>query len=442
MQLRLNLPALASIQGSGWIYGVAGFVSYLVVIRLLRYRFRNKLLRKHAYPTRRAMAAMTVEEAHAIHGDLSFSEFPLVFYNATSFALFKTYAIPTISKLLMATGQLSRPENVSARAADTGVLVAEFTYNAPGSDRSVDAMARVNFLHSRYRKAGAILDDDMLYTLALFALESGRWTDRYEWRKLTPVERCAAGVVYRSLGYALETPFDALKPYMLQPGTTDYTAAEVEADTNVGSTIDGLTWLEALDKWSVMYEREKMVPSATSRDVAQCTIGTFLIPVPRFLRPFATNMISALVDPLTRRAMMLPDPRAYHGWLLTTTFALRRWTIRYLLPPRPGWLRISYFSPAADPQTGRFHATYYHVAHPWYIAPSFWARWGPSALLAHVTGGYVPGAAEFHPEGYKIADVGPKYQQGKGAAEMEANREKQRQNYAGTGPAGRCPMTL
>jgi hypothetical protein len=41
------------------------------------------------------------------------------------FALFKTYGIPSISKLLVATGKLSASETASKCAADTGVVITE-----------------------------------------------------------------------------------------------------------------------------------------------------------------------------------------------------------------------------------------------------------------------------------------------------------------------------
>ena len=49
----------------------------------------------------------------------------------------------------------------------------------------------MNFLHSRYQKAGKISNDDMLYTLSLFILEVESWIKMYEWRELTEMEACA-----------------------------------------------------------------------------------------------------------------------------------------------------------------------------------------------------------------------------------------------------------
>jgi hypothetical protein len=103
----------------------------------------------------------------------------------------RTYGIPSISKLLCETQQLGKAEYAGRRYADTGLLITEFLGHSPTSERTNAAIARMNYLHSRYQKAGKISNDDMLYTLSLFVLEVERWVGLYEWRSLTPLEICA-----------------------------------------------------------------------------------------------------------------------------------------------------------------------------------------------------------------------------------------------------------
>jgi hypothetical protein len=50
---------------------------------------------------------------------------------------------------------------------------------------------KTEYRDSMYQKKGLITNDDLLYTLSLFALEPVRWIERYEWRKMTPMEICA-----------------------------------------------------------------------------------------------------------------------------------------------------------------------------------------------------------------------------------------------------------
>lgn len=137
---------------------------------------------------------MTLQDAHSIQLSLAELEFPTVFSVSVFFALFKTYGIPSISRLLVATGQLSASETASKRAADTGVVITEVVLNKPDSERTISGIALMNYLHGRYIKAGKISNDDMLYTLSLFVLEPIRWTAKYEWRTVTDFERCAMGI--------------------------------------------------------------------------------------------------------------------------------------------------------------------------------------------------------------------------------------------------------
>jgi hypothetical protein len=165
------------------------------------------------------------------------------------------------------------------------VITTEVVFNNAASDRRIDGVARMNFLHDRYRRAGKIFDDDMLYTLSLFALEPCRWTKRPEWRDLTPLERCALGASWRDIGEAMDVPFGALEPYMPHER-------------------DGLAWVDAMEAWSVDYEKEHLRPAESNRRVASATLDIVLFMVPVFLHGFALKLISALFDPKTREAMM------------------------------------------------------------------------------------------------------------------------------------------
>lgn len=103
----------------------------------------------------------------------------------------RTYGIPSISKLLCETQQLSQVEYAGRRYSDTVILIVEFLSHSPTSERANSAIARMNYLHGRYQKAGKISNDDLLYTLSLFVLEVERWVRTYDWRMLTPMEKCA-----------------------------------------------------------------------------------------------------------------------------------------------------------------------------------------------------------------------------------------------------------
>ena len=109
---------------------------------------------------------MTTTDAQEIQWDLYQLEFPFTTQKSLEFALFRTYGIPTISKLLVQTKQLSDrkhapkvvPEirerpfksalTTSQRYVDTTVLIGEFMANPPETQRTIDAISRMNYIHS------------------------------------------------------------------------------------------------------------------------------------------------------------------------------------------------------------------------------------------------------------------------------------------------------
>jgi hypothetical protein len=155
----------------------------------------------------------------------------------------------------------------------------------PSSQRAIDGIARMNYLHGLYRKSGKISDEDMLYTLSLFLLEPIRWTQRFEWRALADVERCAMGTYWRFMGEAMEIPFTALKSHK-------------------SGWEDGLHFLEELEEWSLAYQADHMVPAESNKEVAKGTIDIGLYVVPKWLQPAGLEFVSSLLEPKLRRAMM------------------------------------------------------------------------------------------------------------------------------------------
>lgn len=115
-----------------------------------------------------------------------------------------------MTKLFSATGQLNE-RNAPKRAADTEVLLNEVHDRQPGSKEHFLAISRMNYLHSRFRKAGKILDEDMLHTLGSAVVDIFRSVDENEWRMLSETEKCAIGVFHKALGDAMEIDFRFLE---------------------------------------------------------------------------------------------------------------------------------------------------------------------------------------------------------------------------------------
>lgn len=89
----------------------SALLCYTLLCRALRYQRVRRMRSKYPYKTRDDMAHMTGEEAFEIQRDLMEAEFPFTTNKALQFALFRTYGIPTISKLLVQTKQLSSKEH-------------------------------------------------------------------------------------------------------------------------------------------------------------------------------------------------------------------------------------------------------------------------------------------------------------------------------------------
>lgn len=186
---------------------------------------------------------------------------------------------------MVATGQLRNAETASKRAADTGVLLLEFGLNKPSSERAIEAIARMNYLHSRYQKTGKITNDDLLYTLGIFALEPSRWINRYEWRQLTELEMCACGTCWKNMGDAMGISFEKL------PSARS-------------GWQDGPHWLQEVQAWSEAYEAIKMVPYDSNRKLAESQFEYLLPKKPNGIQDICTRFIIVLLGDRLRQSMM------------------------------------------------------------------------------------------------------------------------------------------
>lgn len=128
-----------------------------------------------------------------LHG-LSGHDYPWDTVQALSFALFRTYAVPSIGGLLDRTGEFT--ERVQQRYDDTGLLLEEVQRHGLDSARGRQAVRRINQMHAMYD----ISNDDMRYVLATFVVVPARWFRVWGWRPMTPHEQQATVAYYRDLG--------------------------------------------------------------------------------------------------------------------------------------------------------------------------------------------------------------------------------------------------
>ena len=400
--LTTTLPTRTEVLGLSWHLIFLPLLVYPTICLLLRYHRLRQTLEEFPYTTRKSFASMTNEHALHIQQNLSQLEFPTIFEKALQFALFRTYGIPSISKLLVHTGEFSEAANATKRYADTSLLIAEFMCYDPSSERSVEAIGRMNFIHSQYQKAGKISNDDMLYTLSLFALEPARWINKYEWRKLEEFENCAVGTFWKGLGDAMGINYGKLK-------SSEWT--------------DGLHWLDEVNEWSEGYEKEKMVPDLNNNKTADQTVAILLWNIPDALKPFGTKVVSALMDDRLRTAMMYEKPSQFYFTLLANMFTIRKYILRYFCLPRPYVFRYHLLSDEPSKENTYFMKTW--EAHPWYVKPTLRNLFGPLAWISWLRGLPLPGdeGEKYWPNGYKIEQVGPNIMRGKGAEYWKESKE-------------------
>lgn len=121
-------------------------------------------------------------------------EFPWDVVQSLSFALFRTYAVPSIGVLLHDTGEFT--ERTQKRYDDTTLILDALGEHGIGSAAGRTAIRRMNQMHGMYD----ISNDDMRYVLTTFVAVPIRWIDAYGWRPLLEVEKVASANYYREIG--------------------------------------------------------------------------------------------------------------------------------------------------------------------------------------------------------------------------------------------------
>lgn len=129
-----------------------------------------------------------------VHRLVCAHEFPWDTLQALSFALLRTYAVPSIGGLLDRTGELTG--RTQKRYEDTGLLLDAALEHGPDSEPGRQALRRVNAMHAAYD----ISPEDMRYVLSTFVVMPIRWNADYGWRPLTELEKRASVAYHRELG--------------------------------------------------------------------------------------------------------------------------------------------------------------------------------------------------------------------------------------------------
>src|SRR5688572_809375 len=224
-------------------------------------------------------------------------EFPFDMTRSLEFALFRTFAVPSIAALLDRTHEFGG--RAQKRYDDTDLILSQIYEYGYDSERGRAALRRMNRIHGRFD----ISNDDFLYVLSTFVFEPTRWIARFGWRDTVAQERHAFFYFWREVGRRMNI--------------TGIPASYREYEA-----------------FNVAYERTHFRYSDTSRRVAEATRAMFLDwLLPRPLHRFGKPVVHALMDEPLLAAFGFPEPGPAMRAVVTRALRLRS-RVASMLPER------------------------------------------------------------------------------------------------------------
>jgi mpaB/rubber oxygenase-like protein len=200
-------------------------------------------------------------------------EFPFDTTRALELALFRTFAVPSIARLLDSTGEF--PRRAQKRYDDTDLLISSFCEAGHDSELGRRAIRRMNQIHGRFE----IPNEDFLYVLSTFMFEPFRWNARFGWRLLTEIEKEGTFRFWQQVGRLM-------------------------AIRDVPET------LADFERFNVEFERDRFAYSEEGRRVADATMSMFVAWFPGLPRWLGRRGIQAILDDHLLDALGYPRPSA------------------------------------------------------------------------------------------------------------------------------------
>ncbi|MFF8995690.1 oxygenase MpaB family protein [Streptomyces sp. NPDC014983] len=237
-----------------------------------------------------------VADAAEIYRLSAVFEFPWDYTRALELALYRTYAVPSIGRLLAETAELT--DRTQKRYDDTALLLDTVVEHGFAAEQGRTAIRRINQMHRSYD----ISDDDMRYVLSTFVVVPKRWIDTYGWRRLSRHETVAAAEYYRTLGRHMGIP----------DLPTTYEEFETLLDT---------------------YEAAHFGWDEGARRVSDATLDLMASWYPRPLAPLLRTGVLALLDEPLLNAFRYQRPGPATVALVRRAVKARGRVVR-LLPPR------------------------------------------------------------------------------------------------------------
>jgi hypothetical protein len=224
----------------------------------------------------------------------SLHEFPWDTTRSLELALFRTFAVPSVSALLQRTTEFT--ERPQRRYDDTDLLLSEMIEHHYDSERGRAAIRRMNRLHGQFE----IANEDFLYVLSTFVYEPVRWNARFGWRRMTATERHAQYYYWREIGRRMAIR-DIPEGY------------------------------DAFERYNRDFEARNFRYAPANRAVADAVKAMLLGWIlPRPLAALGEPAVYALLDPPLRRAFGYPEPGRAMERLVAGSLRLRGRLVRQL----------------------------------------------------------------------------------------------------------------
>ncbi|CAO3582232.1 unnamed protein product [Absidia cylindrospora] len=333
------LPQLST---TTWV--IMGLAIYCGIVRHYRYKSLNEMIKKYPDPN---TILESKEAASEIYSNIFRREFPNVARTSLEFSLFKTFVIPSVSKLLVSTGQFGK--HATKRAEDTELILSEMIDAYPriqnhlmeghtATEKEIEeqyrrqklSVERLNEIHGKYN----IRNGDYVYTLSLFLADPIQWINDYEWRHLDIREINAIFKVWYDIGVDMKMK-------------------------DIPNTVEGLL------RFKEEFEEKEIQYSPSNWKVALPTIHHLLTRLPEFVWPVVFKVLPCLLDVRAIDAFGIDHP----SWFTRLTFKCvvraRALFIRYFCLPRSRYLLRTPFHANED---GKF------VPHYFLYKPTFYEK--------------------------------------------------------------------
>lgn len=231
-------------------------------------------------------------------------EYPWLIRKSLEFALFRTYAVPHTSEILVKTEQLTK--HGQKRYDDTTLMLAGMAEFGIDSDWGHAAVRGMNRLHGLYN----IENQDFLYVLSTFVFEPIRWHEKYGWRKPTYKEKLANFYFWREIGRRM----------------------------NIKDIPESM---EEFERFNIEHERQFYAYSDANHQIGIATVNVFLSWYPAPIRPIIRQVLYAFMDDPLLEAMGFPKSYAIVRWGTRGGLWLIGRIMRYLPPRKEPYSYIS-----------------------------------------------------------------------------------------------------